>query len=222
MRYRTLLVAIAGVALTAACHSAPPPEPAPVQTTTPTPKVAAENIFNQDSLDAVTRSADSAAWAHEMALAEQAYADSVAKARVAFEAANNKGAGLAAARNAELRSELGVMVHFDVGQARLLADGRDALDRKVAILSANPSVRLRITGACDDRGSNQYNAALGERRAAAVSKYLVGKGIEVARLDRVSTGETSPIDGGDTEAAWAQNRRAEFTIVSDDAVLAMN
>jgi peptidoglycan-associated lipoprotein len=217
MRYRTLLITLAGAAMAAACHPSPPPEPTPV----PTPEVAMQNVFNQDSADAA-RSAEAAAWAHEMALAEQAYADSVAAARVAFEAANNSGAALAAAKSAELRSEMGVMVHFDVGQAQLQDDARNALDRKVAILAANPAVRLKITGACDERGSNQYNAALGERRAAAVSRYLVGKGVDVARLDRISTGETAPIDTGDTEAAWAQNRRAEFAIVSGDVVLAMN
>lgn len=222
MRKTISLIAVAGLALAAACHREPPPETVPIQTTDPTPKVAAQNIFNQDSIDAVTRSADSAAWQHQMAVAEQAYADSVAKARLAFEAAGNNGASQAAAKNAELRSELGMMVHFEVGQAQLEGDARSTLDRKVAILMANPAVRLKITGACDERGSNQYNEALGERRAAAVSRYLVGKGINVARLDRISTGENAPIDAGDTEAAWAQNRRAEFTILGSDVELSLN
>jgi peptidoglycan-associated lipoprotein len=157
----------------------------------------------------------------------RAVADSVGTVRLAEEARKAAAdsaelARVAEAKNTEIRNELGVMVHFDVGQAQVEADGRDALDRKVAILNANPSVRLKITGACDDRGSTKYNEELGERRAAAVSKYLVGKGIDVGRLDRVSTGETAPIDAADTQAAWAQNRRAEFAVVSGDAVLAMN
>jgi peptidoglycan-associated lipoprotein len=211
MRYRTLLLTIAGAAVATACHSSPPAETAPAQPDTPPPVVAAQPVFNQDSADAVARArADSVERVRLAEEAREAAADSVERVRVAE------------ARSTEIRNELGVMVHFDVGQAQLQADGREALDRKVAILNANPSVRLKITGACDDRGSSRYNEELGERRAAAVSKYLVGKGIDVARLDRVSTGETAPIDAGDTEAAWAQNRRAEFAIVSGDAVLAMN
>ena len=211
MRYRTLLMTIAGVALTAACHSTPPAETAPAPDPTPPPVVAAQNVFNQDSADAVAKAvADSVERVRQAELARKAAADSAERARVV------------AAKSLELRTELGVMVHFDVGQAQLETEDMGALDRKVAILNANPSVRLKITGACDDRGSTKYNEALGERRAAAVSKYLVGKGIDVARLDRVSTGETSPIDTGNTQEAWAQNRRAEFAVVSGDAVLAMN
>ena len=128
----------------------------------------------------------------------------------------------AAEKDAELRQELGVMVYFDVAQAQIQTDGQAILDRKVAILNANPAVRIRITGACDERGSDQYNEALGERRAAAVKQYLTGKGIDVARLDQVSNGEKDPVDSGSDEAAWAQNRRAEFVIVSGDMPLAMN
>lgn len=127
----------------------------------------------------------------------------------------------AAEKSAELREELGVMVHFDVAQARIQPDGHAALDRKVTILTANPTVRLQITGACDERGSDQYNLALGNRRAAAVKRYLIEKGIDAARLDVMSSGEQSPIDSGRDEAAWARNRRAEFVIVGGDALLAM-
>jgi peptidoglycan-associated lipoprotein len=136
------------------------------------------------------------------------------------ESARARAAGAAEA-NAKFRAELGVMVHFEVAQAQIRPDGRDALDRKVAILTANPAVRLRITGACDERGSDPYDVALGERRAAAVKRYLVEKGIDVARLDEASVGEQSPVDAGSGETAWARNRRAEFVIVSGDMPLAM-
>ena len=95
------------------------------------------------------------------------------------------------------------------------------LDRKAAILIANPAVRLQITGAADERGSAAYNQNLGKRRAAAVRAYLVGKGIDVSRLDELSTGETAPIADGHDETAWAENRRAEFVIVSGDLPLTM-
>jgi hypothetical protein len=79
---------------------------------------------------------------------------------------------------------------------------------------------VRITGACDDRGSDAYNQALGDRRAAAVKRYLVAQGIDAARLEQASVGEKSPLDAGSGEAAWARNRRAEFTILSGDSPLA--
>jgi len=208
MRSTAFLITIAGVALTAACHRAPPADaPAPQ----PTAAEIALQRHVQDSLAAVQRAtADSIARARQVALATQARADSVERVR------------LATAHNAALREELGVMVHFDFARALLQPDDRTALDRKVAILKANPTVRVQITGACDERGSEQYNQALGQRRASAVKRYLVDHGIAAARLDELSSGEQSPLDAGSGEAAWARNRRAEFVVVSGDAPLAMN
>ena len=77
----------------------------------------------------------------------------------------------------------------------------------------------RSRGACDERGSDQYNLALGSRRAAAAKEYLVEQGIDAGRLDEVSTGEGSPIDPARNEAAWVRNRRAEFQIVSGGGAL---
>lgn len=213
---RLILSSLVAVAFTAACHSNPPaPAPAP----DPTEAELAMHRHMQDSLDAIARAtADSIEHARQLALAEQARADSAALVRMAEEAAARE----LAAKSAALRDELGVMVHFDVARSQIDDEGRAALDRKAAILAANPEVRLQITGACDERGSDAYNIALGERRAAAAKKYLIGKGVDVTRLDGVSGGESSPIDSGSDEAAWAQNRRAEFVIVSGDTPLAMN
>lgn len=212
MRKTSILFTVAGFALAASCHSAPPAEtPAPA----PTDAEIALSHHMQDSLDMVNRArADSIEQARLVAVAR---ADSIERARLAIETAARE----AAEQNANLRNELGVMVHFDVAKSRILPDGQAALDRKIEILNANPMVRLRITGATDDRGSDSYNVALGTRRAAAVKQYLIAKGIDVSRLDQVSTGETSPIDSGTGETAWAQNRRAEFMIVSGDMPLAM-
>lgn len=219
MRKTAFLIITAGALLAAACHSSPPaqaPEPRPTEA-----EIARQHRL-QDSLDAVSRAtADSVERAREVMLAERARADSVERVRLAAEAAAREAAELAAAI-AELRDELGVMVHFEVARARLQPDGRAALDRKVAILNANPTVRLQVTGACDERGSEAYNMALGERRATAVRQYLVRQGIDAGRLDAVSSGEQSPIDTGGDEAAWARNRRAEFAIVGGDAALTMS
>lgn len=213
---KVLLMSFTAAVFIAACHSGPPAE-APV----PQPSEAeiAMHRHMQDSLDAVARTtADSIEQARRLAVAERARADSIEQARLAAATAVR----LAAEQSTALRQELGVMVHFDVAQSQLLTDGRAVLDRKIAILNANPAVRLRITGATDERGSDRYNVALGERRAASVKRYLMDQGIDVARLDGVSTGESSPIATGSDEAAWAQNRRAEFDIVSGDTPLAMN
>jgi peptidoglycan-associated lipoprotein len=208
-----LLGTLAAVALTAACHSNPPATSA---TPDPTEAELAMHKHMQDSLDAVARvTADSLEHARQLAMAEQMRADSAARAAEAM-------AREVAAKSAALRDELAVMVHFDVARAQIDAEGIAALDRKVAILAANPEVRLRITGACDERGSDEYNMVLGERRAAAVKKYLTSKGVDLARLDITSTGESSPIDSGSTETAWALNRRAEFAILGGDSPLAMN
>lgn len=115
-----------------------------------------------------------------------------------------------------------LMVYFEAARSQISDEGRAALDRKAAILDANPGVRLEITGACDERGSEGYNLALGERRAGAVKQYLVAKGIAAVRLDQKSAGEGSPVNDGHDETAWAQNRRTSFVITSGDALLTMN
>ena len=147
--------------------------------------------------------------------------ESAERVRVAAEAAARQVASVAAARNLELRQELGTSVFFDAGKSKIRVDGGATLDRKVAILSANPEVKLQITGATDDRGSTASNQALGNRRANAVKKYLVDKGIDAGRLNEMSSGEKTPLEAGKGEDAWAKNRRVEFAIVSADRPLAM-
>ncbi len=218
MRHTHPLIALIGVILISACHHGPPPEP-------PRPEPSEADIalrrHAQDSVDAAARAtAAAAAAAAEAAVqaANRARADSIEQVRKTAEAEAREAT---ARRNTELRNELGAMVHFESATARLGGDDQLILDRKVAIMNANPSVRLKITGACDDRGSTSYNLALGTRRATAVRRYLMGKGIDTARLDQMSSGEGSPIDTADGQAAWARNRRAEFSVVSGDMPLAM-
>ena len=216
MRTNSFLLTLSGAMLVASCHSSPP------ASTTPPEPSASEIAMRkqvQDSLDAVAlASSDSLDRAHRSALMGRA--DSIEMARLAFEA-TRAAAEQAAAKNGLLRDELGMVVLFDVARSEISSEGRAALDRKVAILEANPYVRLQITGACDERGSESYNMALGERRTSAVRTYLIGKGVAAKRLDGMSSGETSPVDAGHDEAAWARNRRTEFAIVSGNALLAM-
>jgi len=82
------------------------------------------------------------------------------------------------------------------------------------VLAANSGVKLRIAGHADDRGSDEYNLALGNRRAAAAKRYLENKGIDASRMEVVSYGEERPLNPGADESAYAQNRRDEFEITA--------
>src|SRR5262245_26928656 len=105
-------------------------------------------------------------------------------------------------------------INFDYDQYDLRTDARTILDRKAGFLNQNSSVRVQIEGHCDERGTNEYNLALGERRANAAKQYLTTAGISAGRLSTISYGEERPLDPGHTEAAWARNRRAHFVITS--------
>ncbi len=119
-------------------------------------------------------------------------------------------AAAAARESASLLAEVKAMVHFEFDQAEIRAEDRSILDRKAQILGANAALRLTVSGHADERGSDEYNLALGNRRAAAAKTYLVNKGIDATRLAVSSYGEERPLDSGHDENAWAQNRRAEF------------
>lgn len=216
---RKNLILIAAAMLVAACHSSPPANTPPP---TPSASEIARQKKVQDSLEyAALASTDSLDRAHKIALLERFHHDSIEASRLEAERARQETADRAKARSATLRDELTTMVYFDVSRSVISTEGQAALDRKVAILGANPEVKLQITGACDERGSESYNMALGEKRAGAVKKYLIGKGIDAARLDQMSTGEGSPASEGHDEASWAQNRRTDFMITSGSQLLAM-
>ncbi|MGH7673045.1 MAG: peptidoglycan-associated lipoprotein Pal [Gemmatimonadales bacterium] len=113
----------------------------------------------------------------------------------------------------EIRNRLAVMIHFDYDKSNIRSDDAGTLDEKVAILQANPNLRMRIHGHCDERGSDEYNLALGNRRAQSAKQYLVSHGIEPGRIDTQSWGEERPLVEGHDESAWSQNRRDEFEII---------
>lgn len=103
-------------------------------------------------------------------------------------------------------------VHFAYDSAVLTPIAQNILNQKAEWLRANPSANVVIGGHCDERGTIEYNVALGERRAESAKKYLVNLGIDANRLETISYGEERPIATGSNEEAWAQNRRAQFTI----------
>jgi peptidoglycan-associated lipoprotein len=133
---------------------------------------------------------------------ERRRADSLAAANAAAERAKAVAADLAA------------MINFDYDQAAIRQNDQGTLDRKAGILGANPNVKIQISGHADERGSDEYNLALGNRRAAAAKRYLESKGIDASRMDVVSYGEERPLNPGHDEAAYAQNRRDEFTVTA--------
>lgn len=130
-------------------------------------------------------------------------------------------AAAAARTTAAVLAELRQVVHFDFDMADIRTEDRALLDRAAAILGANGAVRLRLSGHADDRGSDEYNLALGNRRASAVKTYLGNKGIDGGRLEVVSYGEERPVQTGQDEDSWAANRRAEFEVTAGGTSLRM-
>lgn len=103
-------------------------------------------------------------------------------------------------------------IYFGFDDATLTAEAQRILRRKAEYLRRNPGLGLRIEGHCDERGTFEYNLALGDRRAESVKSFLVGLGIGPGRLSTISYGEERPLDSAGNEAAWALNRRAEFQL----------
>lgn len=183
---RFSVAVLAATLAVGACRGDPPPPPAP--------------MMDQDSL--------------------RAYNDSVAAAAAA---AREEAARLAAERAAEAERERAVAaaratleeaVFFDYDVSELRADQQALLRRKVTVLQASPAVQLRIEGHADERGSTEYNMALGNRRASAVRDYLTDFGLREGRFAIISFGEQRPRSMDSNEAAWAQNRRGEFVLTA--------
>ncbi len=138
-----------------------------------------------------------------------------APAPTAPTADDGAAAAAAAARTtAAVLAEVATVVHFDLDQSDIRNEDRAMLDRKAALLAANPGLRLTISGHADERGADEYNLALGNRRGASVKTYLGNKGIAASRLDVVSYGEERPVAMGHDEDSWFQNRRAEFEVTA--------
>lgn len=150
----------------------------------------------------------------------RAYQDSVREA----EEARRRAEAAAAARRAEeaarqraieaARTTLQEMVFFDYDRSEIREDAAARLRAKVDILRASPQVRLRIEGHADERGSTEYNLALGNRRAESVRQFLSGFGLAENRFEIVSFGEGRPLEQGSNESAWSRNRRAQFVITA--------
>lgn len=113
----------------------------------------------------------------------------------------------------DLKQNVGDRVFFDLDRSELSQEARQTLDRQAAWLKRYPAVRVTLEGHCDERGTREYNMALGARRANAARAYLVALGIQSARIQTVSYGAERPAVLGTGEAVWSQNRRA-VTVVA--------
>lgn len=105
-------------------------------------------------------------------------------------------------------------VYFDFDKFDIRPEDAAILKENAALLKKYPTVKVQIEGHCDERGTNEYNLALGERRANSAKNYLVSLGIPSDRISTISYGEEKPLDTGHQEEAWAKNRRAHTVIVS--------
>lgn len=104
-------------------------------------------------------------------------------------------------------------IFFDFDKSNIRPDAKATLDKNAEWTSKNPTAKIRIEGNCDERGTNEYNMALGERRANSAKQFLVNMGIAADRLSTVSYGEEKPMEAGHDEADWAKNRRDDFKVL---------
>ena len=186
--HRGMVLALVAATGMMACRKTPETVP-PTDTTTPTPTPTCDAACQAARADSI-----------RLANEARARADSIA-------AANAR-----AAATARLRETLTSTIYFDYDASDIRGDARTALDAKIPILRSNSSLQIRISGHADERGSDQYNDALGQRRAAEAKRFLTDNGIDAARISIVSYGEQRPQTTGADESAWSRNRRAGFEI----------
>jgi peptidoglycan-associated lipoprotein len=205
------VIGTAGVAMLAAlasCSHNPPPQVAAA------PQAAPAAAPAVDTAQQAQARRDSAATMRADSIARvQAHADSV-KAEVAQEQADSAAHAARSGLDAADSAVLADRIHFDYNKSDLKGPDEAILQQKLALLQGHPQLAIQIAGNCDERGSEEYNLALGERRAAAAKRWLVAHGIAESRISTISYGEERPLDPAHNEEAWAKNRRDDFTPTS--------
>ena len=136
---------------------------------------------------------------------EQADREAALKAQAAKEAREKK--------NAAALNDLNIQnIYFDYDKSNIRSDAREILKANAEIFTRNSSATIVVEGYCDERGTTEYNMALGEKRAQETKQYLGNLGINASRIETISYGEERPLDPRSTEEAWAQNRRVQFLL----------
>jgi peptidoglycan-associated lipoprotein len=233
-----LLVALFMVALTAGCHHKPPPPPPPPPVQAPAP--ARPTVTLQASPSSINKGESAAlSWnstdATELSIAPEVGAvtaqgstkvtpsDSTTYTITASGPGGSTSATATVTVNApppppppkgpsddELFLREVRDAYFDYDKADIRPDARAALSQTADFLKGHPSIKATIEGHCDERGSTEYNLALGDRRATAVKQYLVSLGVSADRLSTVSFGKEKPFCNESNESCWQQNRRGHF------------
>jgi peptidoglycan-associated lipoprotein len=146
----------------------------------------------------------------------QAQVQAQAAADAAQKAANDAATADAAQQQQaqDAAQALAHVIYFDFDQSTIKTEFRTALNGHAAYLSQNPSARIVLEGHADERGTREYNIALGERRGNAVSRYLVVQGVSVDAIEVVSFGEERPVNAGQDSASWSENRRVEIRYIN--------
>ncbi|MCH7874313.1 MAG: OmpA family protein [Gemmatimonadetes bacterium] len=191
-----LAVSVGAIVIAAACgggQPAPPPEPA-IDSAVIRDSIARTETARVAQEDSILRAQEAA----ERIVAEKR-ADSLE---------------IIARETERVRNTFTAHIHFDFDKSNIRSEDAAILDQKIAIMEANPALTITITGHCDERGSDEYNLALGNRRALAAMQYVTARGIAPERITTASRGEEDPVDSGHNEDAWSQNRRDEFMITA--------
>lgn len=134
--------------------------------------------------------------------------DSVSTSSASSASSASSSSAVAAKTEADKLAEVGNTVYFDFDSSELSDNAQMTLNRQAAFLNVNPTLVIVVEGHADERGTREYNLALGDRRATVVRDYLLAKGLNSARVRTVSYGKERPAVEGSTEAAWERNRRS--------------
>ncbi len=198
--------------LTAACSGNPEPEPVPPPPPPPPPPAVDDSARREAAANRLCERAMDAMQAGDYTQARELL-EQVVRDYPGTTCAESAPADIERAMAGEA---IVARIHFDYNMSSITDESAAVLQRKAEALRAYPDIRLRIEGHCDERGSLEYNQALGMRRAQAAMDYLGTLGIDASRLDVVTFGEERPLARGSNESAWRQNRRDEFVITDGD------
>jgi peptidoglycan-associated lipoprotein len=175
---------------------------------------AQQQSAQQQSSAQQQASAQQQSAASQQQAAERAAAEKAAAAKAAQQLADEKAAAeKAAAAKAAQQADMLKMINFEFDSYALSQQARDILYADAEYILKNYKGKLKLEGHCDERGSDEYNLALGENRAKAALNYLLTLGVPAGQLSIISYGKERPLDPASTEEAWAKNRRVEFKIV---------
>jgi peptidoglycan-associated lipoprotein len=185
---KLFLIALAVLPLASACRKKP--------VNAPTPKAVADSIARERArLDSITRA-------------------DAENARTAAERTREENMRAQQQSTRSVQTTMAAPIYFELDDADLTPEAIGVLEAKVAILQRDRNMRIRITGHTDEQGSDEYNIALGMRRASETKRFLVDRGVAENRIEVATRGEEEPAVSGHDETAWSRNRRAEFIILS--------